>query len=323
METNKIQELVFSFLDSIGAKTVQEPENVYHSIIPSEEKSFFNGSENYSFVFDRALAEMHRELELICEGSYILKKIIERLSSIPKVSRLFKVCEPELPTAEPGKGTELRVLTPGKVHYRQKVVFTFKVSFLCDQRHDMLYSILADPANHEIYLKEGIEEIDLSQYKETPDPSYVIEESGEDMLRLYLHACRKMEENLETKIVETKSKIEIQLKQELVNVEEYLNEQKRELQQKKENVCFHLYFFQKEEEIDKMIRDLESEHNRKIGELKEKFRLKVEINLLNAIVLCVPTLGVSASFLTRKKKEGLLAHTQGNISGEMGSPPAI
>jgi hypothetical protein len=81
---------------------------------------------------------------------------------------------------------------------------------------------------------------------------------------------------------------------ELQKFEAYLDEQKQELLKKKENVCFHLYFFQKEEEIDKLIGDLDKEHERKLAELKEKFALTVNICLINAIVLCVPTVGTSS-----------------------------
>ena len=70
-----------------------------------------------------------------------------------------------------------------------------------------------------------------------------------------------------------------------------MNEQKAELLQKKENVSFHLYFFQKEEEIDKLISNLEEERKRKLSDLEEKYKVKVNISLINAVVICTPESG--------------------------------
>ncbi|MBF0499427.1 MAG: hypothetical protein HQM09_04805 [Candidatus Riflebacteria bacterium] len=301
METSKIQELVLSFMDSMGIKRSSVGEGVWLAEIPPSERAFFNGFEQYVFTFDRSLAEKHREYELICEGSYLLKKIIERLASIPKVSRLYSTAAPELPLGGPGAISELRVLTPGKVRYRQQVTFNFKVSFLCDRRQDHIYSALTDPATKDIFLKEGPLDIDMGLFRETPDPEIPIEESDEDMLRLYLQACRVLEKEVATQIAEMRSWSDGQFMQEKSKVIDYLTEQKRELLKKKENVCFHLYFFQKEEEIDKMISDLENEQQRKVQELREKYTLKVEVVLLNAIVLCIPTLGVAVNKMTGKR----------------------
>ncbi|MFZ2957125.1 MAG: hypothetical protein WA705_09565 [Candidatus Ozemobacteraceae bacterium] len=308
METSKIQELVLTFMDSMAIKRSPAGEGVWFALIPPSERAFFNGFEQYTFTFDRALAEKHREYELICEGSYLLKKIIERLAMIPKVSRLYSTAAPELPFAGPGKGGELRLLTPGKAHYRQQVCFNFKVSFLCDRRQDRLYSALTDPAIKEVSVQEGPMEVDMGLFSETPDPSTPVEESGEDLLRLYLQACRELEAKISGQIGEMRAWAEGELVQEKTKVTAYLDEQKRELMKKKENVCFHLYFFQKEEEIDKMIGDLDSELQRKVQELHDKYTLKVEIALVNAIVLCIPTLGIPASKVTarRPKIEGSL-----------------
>jgi hypothetical protein len=301
METIRIQELVFSFLDSIGVKRTLDERGFWVAAIPAAEQNFFNGYAEYRFTFEREVAEKHREIEMISEGSYLLKKIIERLAAIPKVSRLYSNAHPELPPQ--GPTPNLVLLTPGKAHYRQKIVFTFKVSFVCDHRMDRLYSAVADTADGEIHMQEGSPIIPLQEFSETPDPAISMVESDEDLLRLYLQTCRKIEDTLTPGIEGIRSEYEGRFLSELKKVETYLNEQKRELQQKKENVCFHLYFFQKEEEIEKMIRDLESEHTRKVEELKDKYKVKVEILLLNAVVLCIPTYGVSAQQLSRKKRE--------------------
>lgn len=305
MTTNKIQELVFAFMDMVKIPCRVVEEGIWRITIPPEERAFFNGFEELSFTFDRQVAERHRDLEMIAEGSYLLKKIVERLIGIPKVSRLFKMAKPELPRIEPGKTPELRVISPGKAHYRQQVIFNFKVGFLTDDRRERLFSVLADPANHEIYLKEGLGDLDLTQYQETPEPGVPLEESGEDILRLYLQACRQLESTIGPEVEEIRTRNAEQFGVEFARYREFLEEQKKELLKKKENVCFHLYFFQKEEEIDRMIKDLESEHNRKVEELKEKFSLKVEVGLINAIVLCIPTVGVPASQIKKKRREAI------------------
>lgn len=302
METTKIQALVFSFMDKVGISRAQTEEGVWSAMIPESERPFFNGYEYLHFTFDRDIAERRRELELICSGSFLLRKIVDRLVEIPKVSRLFSSAAPELP-ASSGQPGDLRVISGCKAHYRQQVMFNFRVSVISDQRRELLYSALADPAMREITLKEGLGGIDMNLFSEQADPSLKIQESGEDLVRLYLQSCRTLEASLEEQIRDLQSEAEEAFRQELEQVQEYLEDQKRELQKKRENVCFHLYFFQKEEEIDKMMRELEAEQERKIEELKEKHSLKIQVSLINAIVLCIPTLGIPAGQSTRRNRE--------------------
>ncbi|HEY9069003.1 MAG TPA: hypothetical protein VIV61_02040, partial [Candidatus Ozemobacteraceae bacterium] len=187
---------------------------------------------------------------------------------------------------------------------RQQVLFHFRVSIIGDQRTEQLFSALADPAKHEISLKEGLTGIDLTTFTETADPALPVQESGEDLVRLYLQACRTLEASLEGRIRELQAEADEAFREELEKVQAYLEDQKKELQKKRENVCFHLYFFQKEEEIDKMVRELENEQTRKIEELKEKHALKIQVSLINAVVLCIPTLGLPAGqTASRRKRE--------------------
>ncbi|OIP32246.1 hypothetical protein AUK22_00195 [bacterium CG2_30_54_10] len=306
MTRNKIQDLVFSFMNLFKIPCRSTQEGIWQITIPDSEKAFFNGFQELSFTFDREVAEKHRDLEMIAEGSYLLKKIVERLIGIPKVSRMYKLAKPELPPiepTEPGKTTELMVISPGKVHYRQQVIFNFKVGFLSDARKERLFSVLADPANHKIYLKKGLGNLDPARYQETPEPGVPTEESGEDILRLYLQSCRQLEAAIGPEVEEIRSRNSGLFEAEFARHQGFLEEQKKELLKKKENVCFHLYFFQKEEEIDRAIKDLETDHERKVAELKEKYGLKVEIGLINAIVLGVPTVGVPASQIKKKRRE--------------------
>ncbi|MBU1109414.1 MAG: hypothetical protein KKB51_22225 [Candidatus Riflebacteria bacterium] len=299
---NKIQELVFSFLDMVSMKHKEVEPGVWMAKVPENEQTFFNGFETLKFTFDRASAEKHRDLELICEGSFLLRRIIERLSEIPKASRLYSTNPPEV--APIGAEGGLRVISD-KVYYRPRVVFNFKVQYECDQRREKLYSLVADTAAGIMSLDAGLHEIDLKEFSETAQPDIEIEESGVDILRLYLESCRKLEESLNEEIAELREWGDEQCSENLKVFEAYLDEQKQELLKKKENVSFHLYFFQKEEEIDRLIDNLEEERNRKLTELREKFSLRVKISLINAVVLCIPTIGVIAPKKRRSVAKGL------------------
>ncbi len=296
---NKIQELVFSFLDLVSITPKELEPGIWMAKIPESEQAFFNGFENLKFTFARDKAEMHRDLELICEGSFLLRKIIERLSAIPKASRLFAIQTPEV--APSANGPELRVVSD-KVYYRPKVVFNFKVQFECDQRREKLFSLTADTADGILNVEEGLQTINMQEYSETPQSGIKIEESGVDILRLYLQSCQKLEETLQEEITELRDWGNEQCEENLKVFAAYLDEQKQELLKKKENVCFHLYFFQKEEEIDRLIDNLEEERKRKMSELKDKFSLRVKISLVNAVILCIPTVG-TASLKNRKASD--------------------
>jgi hypothetical protein len=272
-------------------------ENIWSAEIPEKEQSFFNGFEDLKFTFTREIAEKHRDIELICDGSFLLRKIIERLAEIPKASRLFSCAQPQ---PMPGEDSRLRVVGSENVFYRQQVLFNFKVQFECDQRKEKLFSILADPAGDNINIDQGLKDLNLKEFSEKPKEGIKIEESGPDILRLYLQSCKKLEDEIQKEMKDLQEWGKNQCSEELAKFEAYLDEQKQELLKKKENVCFHLYFFQKEEEIDKLINNLEQEHKRKLQELQDKFALKVNICLINAVVICVPTVAVSPRKLRKK-----------------------
>lgn len=304
MVENKIRDLVLSFMDLVGITHEPAGEGIWRIRIPESERAFFNGFEELSMTFDRELALKHRDLELVGEGSYMLRKIIDRLEVIPRVSRLFATMPPELPPADPTSGTTLRVVSSGKAYYRQQVLFNFKVGINCDVRQERHFTALADPARHDISLTEGLGDLDVSSYTEQPDPDMPIAESGEEHLRLYLKACRQLEEKIEEELRDMRAWADEQFQAEFAKVNQFLEDQKRELLKKKENVCFHLYFFQKEEEIDKMIADLDHEQERKRAEIRDKFKVSAEVQLINALVLCIPTIGQAVS---RSDKKGRAA----------------
>ena len=309
---NKIQELVFSFLDMVEIKRREIEPGIWMAKVPESEQAFFNGFENLKFTFDRDKAELHRDLELICEGSFLLRRIIQRLSEIPKASRLYSTNPPEVEPA--GAEGGLRVISD-KIYYRPRVVFNFKVQYECDQRREKLYSLVADTASGVMSLEEGLHELDLKNFSETPQPDIKIEESGVDILRLYLESCRKLEESLNDEIAELREWGDEQCSENLKVFEAYLDEQKQELLKKKENVCFHLYFFQKEEEIDRLIDNLEEERKRKMSELRDKFSLRVNISLVNAVVLCMPTIGVIAPKKKRSAAKSINLTALGSSAG--------
>lgn len=305
MAKNKIRELVFSFLNMIGCNPKEAGADVWHVRVPKSEQGFFNGFEVFKFTFSREQAENHRDLEFVCKGSYLLRKIIERLSEIPKASRLFSLEAPEIPTCS--EGGKLRVLKSDKLYYRQQVIFNFKVQFECDQRREKIFSIAADPESENLEVSEGVRMVNLENYSETPQEGIKLEDSGLDFLRLYLRSCQTLEQSIQGEIEELKGWGEDQCAEQLEKFEAYLDDQKQELLKKRENVAFHLYFFQKEEEIDKLIDNLEQERQRKLSELGDKFALKVNISLINAVVLCVPTVATSPAKGHGKKKSATVS----------------
>lgn len=285
---NKIRSIVFSFLDMAKIPYKEIRKGVWVANIPETEKNFFGNVSLLEFTFQRDLAEEHRNVELVCEGSFLLRKIIERMSVLPRVSRVFSKRIPETPPQS------LTVVTDSS-YYRSKVVFNYKVTFHCEQNKDKLYSVLADTAFGVININDNLFEVDMNEFSETPDSNLKIEDSGYDILKLYMEACQRLEDEILTDIKDLRCRSEEKYNQSIKVFDDYLDEQKNELLKKKENVSFHLYFFQKEEEIDKMLANLEEERKRKTAELQDKYKVKVSVTLINAVVLCIPTIGAASS----------------------------
>lgn len=285
---NKIRSIVFSFLDMAKIPYKEIRKGVWVANIPETEENFFGNVSLLEFTFQRDLAEEHRNVELVCEGSFLLRKIIERMSVLPRVSRVFSKRIPETPPQS------LTVVTDSS-YYRSKVVFNYKVTFHCEQNKDKLYSVLADTAFGVININDNLFEVDMNEFSETPDSNLKIEDSGYDILKLYMEACQRLEDEILTDIKDLRCRNEEKYNQSIKVFDDYLDEQKNELLKKKENVSFHLYFFQKEEEIDKMLANLEEERKRKTAELQDKYKVKVSVTLINAVVLCIPTIGAASS----------------------------
>lgn len=285
---NKIRSIVFSFLDMAKIPYKEIRKGVWVANIPETEENFFGNVSLLEFTFQRELAEEHRNIELLCEGSFLLRKIIERMSVLPRVSRVFSKRIPETPPQS------LTVVTDSS-YYRSKVVFNYKVTFHCEQNKDKLYSVVADTAFGVININDNLFEVDMNEFSETPDSNLKIEDSGYDILKLYMEACQRLEDEILTDIKDLRCRSEEKYNQSIKVFDDYLDEQKNELLKKKENVSFHLYFFQKEEEIDKMLANLEEERKRKTAELQDKYKVKVSVTLINAVVLCIPTIGAASS----------------------------
>lgn len=285
---NKIRSIVFSFFDMAKIPYKEIRKGVWVANIPETEKNFFGNVSLLEFTFQRDLAEEHRNVELVCEGSFLLRKIIERMSVLPRVSRVFSKRIPETPPQS------LTVVTDSS-YYRSKVVFNYKVTFHCEQNKDKLYSVVADTAFGVININDNLFEVDMNEFSETPDSNLKIEDSGYDILKLYMEACQRLEDEILTDIKDLRCRNEEKYNQSIKVFDDYLDEQKNELLKKKENVSFHLYFFQKEEEIDKMLANLEEERKRKTAELQDKYKVKVSVTLINAVVLCIPTIGAASS----------------------------
>lgn len=285
---NKIRSIVFSFLDMAKIPYKEIRKGVWAANIPETEINFFGNVSLLEFTFQRDLAEEHRNVELVCEGSFLLRKIIERMSVLPRVSRVFSKRIPETPPQS------LTVVTDSS-YYRSKVVFNYKVTFHCEQNKDKLYSVVADTAFGVININDNLFEVDMNEFSETPDSNLKIEDSGYDILKLYMEACQRLEDEILTDIKDLRCRSEEKYNQSIKVFDDYLDEQKNELLKKKENVSFHLYFFQKEEEIDKMLANLEEERKRKTAELQDKYKVKVSVTLINAVVLCIPTIGAASS----------------------------
>lgn len=282
---NNIQQLVTAFFNMQGIKCKEAEENVWVAEIPEKEQSFFNCGDKLCFTFDREKAELHRDIEMVSEGSFLLRKIVERLGTTPKVSRLFAGHQSQIPEASGVTSIA------GKMHYKASVAFNFKVSFESDSKEEKLYSVVEDSHDSSLIVNDKLFLVNLEDYSEKPDPRIKLEEPGPEVLKVYLQACQKLEENIQEEIEKFRKIGQEKCREDMKVFDDYLNEQKTELLQKKENVSFHLYFFQKEEEIDKLISNLEEERKRKLTELEEKYKVKVNITLINAVVLCVPESG--------------------------------
>ena len=74
MEINEIQQLALSFFNMQGIKCKETENKVWEAEIPEKEQNYFNCGNTLRFTFDREKAELHRDVEMICDGSFLFRR---------------------------------------------------------------------------------------------------------------------------------------------------------------------------------------------------------------------------------------------------------
>ncbi|NLM17244.1 MAG: hypothetical protein GX221_05960 [Candidatus Riflebacteria bacterium] len=265
----RVKKVFFNFLDTQKIPYKEENPEVWLAEPPKDKQSLLNGAEEFRFTFNKNIAELHRNIEYISENSYSFRKVVEKISSEPKAAKV------RLKTDGNAKG----------IKWTEDAVFNFKVSMVGGNVKDMLFHTVCDLGAKTIELNEGLFAPEKEKYIDCSKDSNSKASSPTEILRYYLMSCNNLETYLLNEIKEKSKSAENKYKEELAAYNTYLDEEKKELETKKDNSGFHLYFFQKEEEIDKMISNLEKDRKEKTAELREKFKLKTKISLISAIII--------------------------------------
>ena len=285
----KIRNFVTKCLESVGA-LVEFPEYDYAEVLlPDEFVDHFDGESYFGLSFDFDVARRHEGSEFVTYGGYFLDKVIELASQRGLVCRRHILDENV-------EGRTLPQKIKGRIAFRNcratflanmpviyhYVLFSFKVSYISDEREDRIVKILVNLNTGHVDDKMlgaigSVIFTDSSHTNYTVEQMHAIDDA-------YQVATEALEERIQTTIHELSGKIAARLANEKKRIMEYYDQIDNELNLKRGKL---VETGRKEgvESIDDKLRLSEIERQRRLNEIEEKNALKVSIMLFSATLI--------------------------------------
>jgi hypothetical protein len=351
-QTEQIRDFVMGFfrVNKVMPKEVEK--GIWSCRMPEGLSQLLNYPEQLAFTFDPSLIK--KGVELITLGSPLLEGML--LSSknrgrtcslifvnLPLLQEfdeyILKMLHPDSQKGQIWPWEEFKVLNAKqraiqtRLLFTDQILFSFKASFISDEKQEELISLLADPMTEEVDqvvdLNKGVA-INLKAkpvhikpikgksgfYTSEECESLVksLKEGSYNLYRLYRKACDHMEILLANRMNHYEQLANQRLENEVGRVQEYFHSMAieaadplRRLWNKMNTLDYKTRFTWVNKEryevslrqtamevkrikadYQKGLTDLELDRQRRLAELQDKYRLKVEIELTNAASVKVP-----------------------------------
>lgn len=276
---------------SLGALVEVENNNMLEVIVDDELSNNFNRRSYFKFVFDRNLREQYPETEFISYGHPYLDLLINLASQKGLVTRLY-----------------LNGLTTTTGHIQDKVshkvkfyncktnflldilerfsycLFNFKISYLSDDKKEEIKTVVVDRFSAAVNNKllDVLNTLFVGTKCEFKGMS---EGEIKPLGEVYETACGYIKNDIIATIEEMKKINLKKLSKEIMRVENYYSENEVEIKQKLSKQGLNN---DQRQRLKGKLKINTVEKERKILDLEEKYKLKVNIKLLNAALIYQP-----------------------------------
>lgn len=289
---------------SLGALVEVENNNVLEVIMDDKLSDNFNQRSYLKFVSDRNLQDQYPEAEFISYGHPYLDSLINIASQKGSVTRLYLNGLPTTTGHIRDKIGHRVKFYNCKTNFLLDILerfsyclFNFKISYLGDDKKEQIKTVVVDrfSAGVDNKLLDILNTLFVGTKCEFKGMS---EGETKPLGEVYDAACGYIKNEITSTIEEMKKISLKRLSKEIMRVENYYSENEAEIRQKlsKDGLSNEQRHRLKEK---LKINTLEKE--RKILDLEEKYKLKVNIKLLNVALIYQPKIRCKLEILDRGK----------------------
>ncbi|MEW6619823.1 MAG: hypothetical protein AB1422_10895 [bacterium] len=278
----------FSSLDGL---VESENEDMLEVVLSDELATNFDNRSYLKFIFDRKLSTQFPDAEFISYGHPNLDMLINLASQKGLVTRwyinglttttgyLFKKVANKVKFYDCKTKYLLDILE--RFSY---CLFNFKISYLTDDKKEEIRAVVVDRFSSAVNNKllDVLNTLSLETECKFRGMS---EGEIRPLQEVYQAACDYIKNDIASTIEETKKDILKRLSKEIIRVENYYLENEEEINQKlnKEGLSN-----ERRQRLKQKLKINELEKQRKILDLEEKYKLKVNIKLLNVALIYQP-----------------------------------
>jgi len=285
----KIRSFVTKCLESVGTLIEFTAYNYAEVLISDEFVDHFDGENYYKLAFDFDVARQHEEAEFVTYGSYFLDKVIDLASQRGLTCKRHIVDSDvelrNLPQKIANRiifrNCRVTFMTNSPVIYNY-LLFSFKVSYVSDEREDQIIKLLVNLNTGHVDIRM-LEAVGSAFFTDSSHTNYGIE-NMQSVEYAYGVAIKTLEQQIQPKIREIRTKIEIRLAFEKNRIMEYYDQIDNELKSKLEKLNES-----KNKEginaINDKLRLSAIERQRRINEIEEKNALNAYITLFNSTLI--------------------------------------
>lgn len=289
-EAADVQSFVVSYFERIGGIVDFTEYSLAEVVIPDEYAEHFDGRTFFRITFDQEVARENEDAEFITYGSHFLDKltvlamerglaaaryiVVDRLEQGRVVEKLtnqfaFIRCKPALDSS-----------TIRNFHY---VLFNFKIVYLTDEREEVFQSVLVNLNTNRPADKLGrmINSVLVTDEREIICP----EEKSYSIQAAYKTACEELKRRSKGEIEDKERENQRRLWQDLRRINQYHDDLREELEAQLRKAVDDP---KRATSLEGKIKANDLERERREKELRDRYRLRVQVKLNNAVFYSQP-----------------------------------
>lgn len=291
-ENDNLQHFGQQAFTSLGALVEVTKDGMMEVVVSDELANKLGGKSYFKLVFDRNLLSQYPEAAFISYGHPALDMLINLASQKGLVTKWYlnglKTTTGYLPDKVANKVKFYNCKTKYILDILERfsyVLFNFKISYLSDDKREEIKTVVVDRSSAAVISPKLLESLNRLIIDTKCEFRGMSEGEIKPSEEIYQTACDYTKNDISSTIEEMKDGILKRLSNEIRRVESYYSENEAELKQKlsKEGLSS-----QRRQMLKQKLKINALDKEQKILDLEEKYKLRVNIKLLNVALIYQP-----------------------------------